>query len=359
MCPPTFFNIEYAINPWMKGNSGCVDQNLAFVQWQNLVDVLTDAGAEVRLISPSAGLPDQVFTANIAALLGNQAVISNFAFRERAAETITARQVLQEMGFDLHSIPDDLKLEGTGDFLRDFERPLFWAGYGHRTSLQSHLLCAQQLQYEVVSLHLVNPRFYHLDVCLAPLPGGFVMYYPEAFDADGLAEINARVPQEKQIQISQTDALNLACNAIPVGQKVILYKATDDLKEALIEKGFQPVEVELDQFLLSGGSARCMVLPLVEPKLAGSDSKHHVCQKDVLIQGHLLDFCFLSKCLDYITTHGCEFDVVQFKPGHKRQDASKAIVRIFAPNLQRLEHVSAFVEKLIDHKIPAEESSLR
>ena len=37
-------------------------------------------------------------------------------------------------------------------------------------------------QEPVVPLTLIDPRFYHLDTCFAPLSDGFVMYYPAAFD---------------------------------------------------------------------------------------------------------------------------------------------------------------------------------
>ena len=36
----------------------------------------------------------------------------------------------------------------------------------------------------VVDLQLVDPRFYHLDTCFCPLEGGYVMYYPPAFDPE-------------------------------------------------------------------------------------------------------------------------------------------------------------------------------
>jgi len=347
MCPPKYFSIDYAINPWMKGNAGRVDSDLAFVQWQNLADAITDAGGSVSFMEPVEGLPDQVFCANIAAVIENRGVISNFAYSERVPESSAAKPVLETEGFRVFDIESEFKIEGTGDLLRDFELPVVWAGYGHRTSLQAHLHAAQILDYEIVSLHLVNPRFYHLDVCLAPLPGGYLMFYPEAFDQDGLREINKRVPVEKQIVVSETDALNMACNAIPVGKSVLLYMASDELKEVLRSKGFEVIEVDLGQFILAGGSARCMVLPLVEPALTGGANKTSIAQDTLALEGHLLDFSVLSKCLDEITENGCEFEVVRFKPGHRHQDESKADIKIFAPNQQRLNTVIEKVQGIV------------
>ena len=36
MCPPDYFSIEHAINPWMAGNEGMLDTGLARTQWQRL-----------------------------------------------------------------------------------------------------------------------------------------------------------------------------------------------------------------------------------------------------------------------------------------------------------------------------------
>ena len=66
MCPPTNFAVEYAINPWMRGNAGQVDRDLADAQWNHLVQIIDDCGGEVVQVQPEEGFPDQVFTANVA-----------------------------------------------------------------------------------------------------------------------------------------------------------------------------------------------------------------------------------------------------------------------------------------------------
>ena len=46
----------------------------------------------------------------------------------------------------------------------------------------------------VIPVELVDPYCYHLDTCFAPLHGGFLLYYPEAFDAASRAEIEKVYP---------------------------------------------------------------------------------------------------------------------------------------------------------------------
>ncbi|HEX3315368.1 MAG TPA: hypothetical protein VHR72_10780, partial [Gemmataceae bacterium] len=63
MCPPDFYGIEYEINPWMSRARGAVVER-AHQQWHALHDTLIGLGVQIELMTPQAGLPDLVFTAN-------------------------------------------------------------------------------------------------------------------------------------------------------------------------------------------------------------------------------------------------------------------------------------------------------
>ena len=63
MCRPTYFAVDYAINPWMDISLG-VDRELALQQWDALRRTYLDLGHQVDVIPPVPGLPDMVFAAN-------------------------------------------------------------------------------------------------------------------------------------------------------------------------------------------------------------------------------------------------------------------------------------------------------
>ena len=69
----------------------------------------------------------------------------------------------------VHTLPKSLPFEGAGDALLDRGGQWLWAGYGFRSELDSHAYLAQWLDVEVLSLRLVDRRFYHLDTCFCPL----------------------------------------------------------------------------------------------------------------------------------------------------------------------------------------------
>ena len=85
MCPPDYYGIEYEINPWMSRQRQA-DHKLAIEQWQGLVTILTQLGVEISLLTPVAGLPDLVFTANAALIFQRRAILSHFRHPQRQGE---------------------------------------------------------------------------------------------------------------------------------------------------------------------------------------------------------------------------------------------------------------------------------
>ncbi len=77
MCPPEHFAVEYAINPWMHPDRP-VDAALAMRQWQQLAEVFGSLGHTVHTITPEPGLPDMVFAANGATVIGGKVLGAQF-----------------------------------------------------------------------------------------------------------------------------------------------------------------------------------------------------------------------------------------------------------------------------------------
>jgi N-dimethylarginine dimethylaminohydrolase len=119
---------------------------------------------------------------------------------------------------------------------------------------------ADQIGVRVLPLELVNPRFYHLDTCFCPLSPGEALYYPDAFDAYGRRVLQTHV--EKLTPVNEAEAHRFGCNAVVVGKAVIHNSRCPRLADDLAGLGYTPLEVELDEFLKAGGSAKCLTLRL-------------------------------------------------------------------------------------------------
>ncbi|SNS16494.1 N-Dimethylarginine dimethylaminohydrolase [Noviherbaspirillum humi] len=271
MCAPDHFTVAYAINPWMKGNIAKDNRDMALRQWSALHGMLTRA-AQVQVMPSAPGVPDMVFTANAGLVLESRVVLSRFRHVERQAEEAHFERWFRQQGMEVLRLPPELRFEGAGDALLDRGQPLLWLGHGHRSESACAPLLQQMLDIEVEPLRLVDPRFYHLDTCFCPLEGGYLIYYPAAFDAASRERIHARIPAERRIAVISADAAAFACNAVNTGHYVFLNRASAILVKELRSRGFIPRQTPLGEFMKAGGAAKCLTLKLNEARLAPARS---------------------------------------------------------------------------------------
>ncbi|MGZ5401714.1 MAG: dimethylargininase [Aeromicrobium sp.] len=261
MCPPTYFSVTYAINPWMDPDVP-VNHELAGIQWDVLRHTYQSLGHTVDLIEPELDLPDMVFAANGGLVVGGRAYSAKFRYEQRQAESRAYRNWLERA--EITAVKPIETNEGEGDFLT--LGSMVFAGSGFRTSIAAHIEAADAIDRPVVSLELVDPRFYHLDTCLAVLDDGNgpapaeIAYYPAAFSRHSQRTLRDLFPNA--IICSEYDALVLGLNAVSDGHNVVLPSAAIGFGEQLRARNYNPVPVNLGELLKSGGSVKCCTLEL-------------------------------------------------------------------------------------------------
>jgi N-dimethylarginine dimethylaminohydrolase len=257
MCPPDYYGIEYEINPWMKVEHGAMRER-AQAQWQKLHDTLSGLGVILELMTPRPRLPDLVFTANAGLVFETRFFSSSFRHEVRAHESPYFDAWFAEHGFTVEHLPEGVFFEGAGDAL--FCGHTLFAGYRIRSDVRGHQHLGKVLNRQVLPLELVSPHFYHLDTCFCPLAPGEAIYYPGAFDSYGQKVLQTQVP--KLVAVDEEEAKHFACNAVVVGKTVVTNAGCERLHRDLRGMGYEPIGVELDEFLKSGGSAKCLTLRL-------------------------------------------------------------------------------------------------
>lgn len=260
VCPPDYFRIDYEINPWMQ-RANAVDPARAVEQWQALMTVLErDVGAALERMQPIEGLPDLVFTANAGVVAGRRALVSRFRYPERQREEAYFERWFREQGYEVLTLDKTLSFEGAGDLL-GFPDTWF-GGYRQRSDIRVFPHLSDVFRREIIPLELIDSRFYHLDTCFCPLSGGDLLYFPAAFDAYGQTVIAQRIPEERRLTVPEDEALRFACNAVCVGKQVVLPAGCPDTVRLLEARGYRTHTVQLDEFMKSGGSAKCLTLAL-------------------------------------------------------------------------------------------------
>jgi N-dimethylarginine dimethylaminohydrolase len=264
MCPPTYYGVEYEINPWMHVEVP-VDRARARQQWEALRRAYADLGVEVVLAEARQGLPDMVFTANAAVVHGDRAVLSHFRFPQRQGEEMRWRALFESWGMRVADT-GGVAFEGAGDAL--FVGGRLYCGHGFRTDLEAVPLVARALEVEAVPLELVDPRFYHLDTCFCPIDERTVLVAPQAFSAESLRRIRSRV--ERVIEVPTEVAAGFACNAIRVDATVVSSTAAEAVVEPLGEAGYRVLGLPMSEFMKAGGGVRCLSLPGVPGRVSAA-----------------------------------------------------------------------------------------
>ncbi|HEY5199593.1 MAG TPA: amidinotransferase [Acidothermaceae bacterium] len=255
MCEPRYFAVEYAINPWMDP-SVPVDTELAVAQWRGLLDTYRRLGHDVSQIEPVDGLPDMVFAANGATVANNRVYGAKFLHAERAAEGPAYLSWFRAAGFDTHDA--QYVNEGEGDLLVAGSRLL--AGTGFRTDPAAHAEAGEALGLPVVTLELVDPRYYHLDTALCVLGPDEIAYFPGAFSPQSQAVLRELYPAA--IIATAADAAVLGLNAVSDGYHVVLPAEAVALAATLRARGYEPVPVQLSELRKAGGGPKCCTLEL-------------------------------------------------------------------------------------------------
>jgi N-dimethylarginine dimethylaminohydrolase len=274
MCPPTYFDVRYAINPWMHPDRP-VDRDRAIRQWWALVDAYLGCGHQVDLLEPVDGLPDMVFAANGATVVDGHVLQARFANSERAAEAAvhTAwHRNHARLCIEAPVVPAVAVNEAEGDFAILADRIL--AGYGFRTARGAHQEVARLTGRPVISLELVDPRFYHLDVALTVLDdeADHIAYYPPAFSPASRRLLAEQFPDA--LIADDQDAFVLGLNCVSDGSNVFIPAGAAHLREALAEAGYRPTSIDLSELGKGGGSIKCCtqeIRPARRPAVSRAD----------------------------------------------------------------------------------------
>jgi N-dimethylarginine dimethylaminohydrolase len=186
---------------------------------------------------------------------------ARFRYAERQPEAAAYLRWFREHGYgrDRGTVRESAAVnEGEGDIV--FAGRAVLAGHGFRTEEAIGPELTGLFGLPVVSLRLVDPRFYHLDTALMVLSRDVAAYYPAAFDDASRAALAGHFAE--LIEAKDEDAEVLGLNAVSDGTHVVLPERATGLAAQLTAAGFTPIGVDLSELLKAGGGPKCCTLEL-------------------------------------------------------------------------------------------------
>ena len=267
MADPKYFEVKYAINPFMAAYVGTVDVEKARKQWTQLSAVYERLGFDVLVVPAMKGQPDLVFMANQSFPVRKQdgaleVLLSHMHSPERRREVDWVKDWYGAQGVSTTPLGQDLIFEGMGDCMWVPGQNVVMGGYGFRTEKRAVDALSRRISATVIPLQLVHPSFYHLDTCFSPIDHERAFYVPEAFDAAGCEALRNQF--STLVAIPLDEALShLACNGHCPDKKHFIVQRGAHKTVALAQSiGLTVIEVDTSEFLKSGGSVYCMKLML-------------------------------------------------------------------------------------------------
>jgi N-dimethylarginine dimethylaminohydrolase len=266
--PPRGWRIRGGTNYKSKARPA-VNPRKALEEWLRLADAIESAGGRVGVVEPSEEplLTGMMYTANAGWLraAGPDPVfrLANVSVEHRKAERPVIELALVAAGFrteQSHAV-----WEGQADMCHLPDRLVLT--YGVRSVRESVEEVEEGLAPGAL-FHAARLRdpFFHGDTCMDPLaaPRGPVwLAFPGAFAsaeeydaarafAGGAAEV---------IEISEADALAYACNALAVGEELLVPTGLSPaFKDATRAQGYKLRELDFGElFGKGGGGPRCLV----------------------------------------------------------------------------------------------------
>ncbi|MFN0091635.1 MAG: dimethylarginine dimethylaminohydrolase family protein [Acidimicrobiales bacterium] len=253
---PRHFDVTYCINPWMQPG---VDTAAAQLEWKRLAAALESLGATVHVAGDQPGLPDMAFAMNAGFVWGSRAVPSRFRHAERRAEEPHWRACFEQLGLEVVELPapPEVRFEAGDAFVQD---GLLVGGWGFRSDRAALDALGEVCGLPVLPLRLVDERFYHFDTCFCPLGQGAALAYLDAFSPDDAARLVKALPHV--IALDASEAVAFAANSLVVGNTFVTARCPDRVAAELARLGLDVMTVEVSEFQKSGGSVRCLTLPL-------------------------------------------------------------------------------------------------
>lgn len=271
MCDPTYFDIQYSINPYMTDSFGSlkkIDKLKATQQWTNLNKTFQQLGIEVITIPGEPKFPDMVFCANQSFPFFNYkenkhtVILSNMRSQQRQGEVVYFKKFYEQLNYKIITLPPHYSFEATGDLIFNFDYKIAFGGYGQRTSQTVYNEIQYQVPFEILPIELTHPDFYHLDTCFSVLNHDVCVLVKGSISTQSEKLIKNYFRKIIYLESEQAKKY-FSGNCFSVDGKNIVTQTGDTMfYKDLYDLGFNIIEVDTSEFIKSGGSVFCMKLVL-------------------------------------------------------------------------------------------------
>jgi len=284
--PETFGFTNDLVSQTPYGEKGTViDQLKANKQHKQITQTLQNNILFTVAKTPEF-VPDLVFIScaglSLPRLPESVVILPNMKYEQRKRELKYVKEIFKEAKIKTIEFPNEHEFEGQAEAKWFNNGELLVVGYGFRMTKASVKTLRKLINetYEsygvlpprVISIHLKSFRFFHLDLAMLETSQTSAILQDDALNEKD------RLRLSKELEITLIDTEDPFClNSIIDGDHLLTHVLNNnELKEFLEHKtGKKIIELDTSEFEKSGGSVRCLVFDVHDPRLIKKKKHSH------------------------------------------------------------------------------------
>lgn len=227
-------------------------------QHQGFVDLLEQEGVEIHWVTRHPHARPQLFTRDVAAVLGDTLLRCTLKESIRGDEGRGLDALVARLDGPVEAGNAGI-VEG-GDLVIDGER--LYVGMGSRSDAGGVAFLRERFggRFEIEPLRLAPP-FLHLDVVFSRVGRDGALIYPPAFEPEAVERIRARY---WTIEVDWEEQFGMGANLFSLApDRVIADARFTRLHRELRARGIEVLEIPYDEVAKLGGGLRCSTCPLL------------------------------------------------------------------------------------------------
>ena len=229
-----------------------VDYEVALRQWERYVHALRTHGWQIIEVPPAPDCPDSVFIEDTMLMYKNIAIIARPGADERKPETAGAAAVVASLGYHIERIEDPGTFDG-GDALK--VGSTIYVGLSGRTNtvgIEQLRVILEPAGATVVAVPLT--KVLHLKSAITALPDGTIIGWQPVVDDIALFPNFLPTPEESGAHV-----------VLLGGNKLLMASGCPHSAAMFRGLGYEPVEVDIDEFIKLEGCVTCLSVRLRDP----------------------------------------------------------------------------------------------